>query len=46
MRLELTAFTQRGTALAARLAEELAEAAREEKDVPSIIQVKGWGCCG
>lgn len=30
----------------ARLAEELAEAAREEKDVPSIIQVKGWGCCG
>lgn len=28
------------------LAEELAEAVRQEKDVSSIIQVKGWGCCG
>lgn len=29
-----------------RLCEEIREAALEEKDVPSIVQVKGWGCCG
>lgn len=29
-----------------RLADEMRQAALEEKDVPSIIQVKGWGCCG
>lgn len=29
-----------------RLAEELQAAVLEQKDVPSIIQVKGWGCCG
>ncbi len=29
-----------------RLCGLIAEAAREEKDTKSIIQVKGWGCCG
>ncbi len=28
------------------LAEKMEQAAKTEKDVPSIIQVKGWGCCG
>ena len=28
------------------LAEEIAAAAREEKDTEGIISVKGWGCCG
>lgn len=29
-----------------QLAEELQQAVLAEKDVPGIIQVKGWGCCG
>lgn len=29
-----------------RLCDEIREALLEEKDVPSIVQVKGWGCCG
>ena len=29
-----------------RLAKEMREAILAEQDVPSIIQVKGWGCCG
>lgn len=29
-----------------RLAAEMREAILAEQDVPSIIQVKGWGCCG
>ena len=29
-----------------RLARWMREAATQEADVESIIQVKGWGCCG
>ena len=29
-----------------RLAKKMREAILAEQDVPSIIQVKGWGCCG
>ena len=28
------------------LARWMQESSRQEQDVPSIIQVKGWGCCG
>lgn len=29
-----------------RLAAEISQAAREEKDTQKLIQIKGWGCCG